>query len=50
MILEDTVFDSINKGTLWPNTKLFYKKKNTFYNIPLKAGNHKEGISVLEVF
>jgi hypothetical protein len=32
---EDTVFDSINWGTLWPNAKPLRKKGDMFYPIDL---------------
>jgi hypothetical protein len=34
-MLKDTIFNPINKGTLWPNTKLLRKKKNIFKLIVL---------------
>jgi hypothetical protein len=34
-MLEDTIFDFTNKGTLCPNTKLLRKKGNAFKLIKL---------------
>ena len=46
MMLEDTIFDSTNRGTLCPNAKPLQKKGDAFY--PIKLRDFGQEITLLK--